>query len=291
MKKAPVQFSFLDRPDFERPRRCLRWRERRGSYRPAGEIAALERLGVEPISERVARDFVMRHHYSRSYPAGVLAVGLFERSAFAERLVGVCVFGVPANNHVVPRYLGVSPRQGVECSRFVLLDEIGANAESFFLARANRALKMEKPHVLGVVSYADPLARQSADGGVAKAAHQGLIYQATNAVHLGRGSARTLVLTGDGSVLSERMISKLRQGDCGAAYAYETLRRFGAPRRRGGEGDRAYVARALAEGPFRRLRHPGNLVYAWAVGSRAERRALQRELDAHALPYPKALAA
>ena len=37
---------------------------------------------------------------------------------------------------------------------------------------------------------------------------------------------------------------------------------MGAPARRPLEDARAYLARALAEGEFRRLRHPGNHVFS-----------------------------
>lgn len=60
-------------------------------------------------------------------------------------------------------------------------------------------------------------------------------------------------------------LTKLRQGDKGAAYAYRALLELGAPARHMGEGDDAYVARALKDGPWRRVRHPGNLAYTWSL--------------------------
>ena len=44
------------------------------------------------------------------------------------------------------------------------------------------------------------------------------------------------------------------------------------PKRQPLESGRAYVKRALAEGPFRCLRHPGNFRFGWAVGDRRQRR-------------------
>ena len=66
-------------------------------------------------------------------------------------------------------------------------------------------------------------------------------------------------------MVSARALSKLRNDDRGAAYAYRDLLAAGAPPRQLGEDNRAYVARALAEGPFRRFKHPGNLTYTWAL--------------------------
>lgn len=57
--------------------KCQRWTRRRDSYRPAGEPIDPSRYGVELIAEQVARDFVVREHYSGSYPAARCRVGLF----------------------------------------------------------------------------------------------------------------------------------------------------------------------------------------------------------------------
>jgi len=91
--------------------------------------------------------------------AARLSVGLFD--AQRAELVGVVVFGVPMNQRVVPARLGVPASEGVELSRLVLLDHIPGNAESWFVARAFRALREEKPEVRGVVSYCDPVPRQA----------------------------------------------------------------------------------------------------------------------------------
>jgi len=49
---------------------CQRWRERRDSYRPAGEPIEAARYGVELIDrDRDAAAFVSRHHYSGTLPA------------------------------------------------------------------------------------------------------------------------------------------------------------------------------------------------------------------------------
>ena len=49
---------------------CQRWRERRDSYRPAGEVIDPRRFEVAPIpDDTTARAFVEAHHYSASYPA------------------------------------------------------------------------------------------------------------------------------------------------------------------------------------------------------------------------------
>lgn len=56
-----------------------------------------------------------------------------------------------------------------------------------------------------------------------------------------------------------------------AGYAYSQLLAAGAPPIRPGETGRGYVGRALLEGPFRKIRHPGNLAYVWPSATAARR--------------------
>jgi hypothetical protein len=194
------------------------------------------------------------------------------------------VFSTPAQAAVVPRWTGLEQNQGVELGRFVLLENVPGNGETWFLARAFRVLQQLKPEVRAVVSYSDPLPRAAADGRLVMPGHVGTIYQAHNGTYRGRSSRETLHFTPSGEVLSRRTMSKLRTGERGGAwhaYSYEQIRAHGAPPRHDGESGREYVARALHQGPFTRVRHPGNHVYVWGL-DKAVRRALPVSLD-----YPK----
>ena len=263
---------------------CQRWRRGRDTYRPAGEPIDVARFGVDVVPEREARPFVKREHYSGSYPAARLAVGLFRaRRWVVPELVGVAVFSTSMQPASIPAWTGQPAGAGVELGRFVLLDEIPANGETWMLSRAFRCLAEEIPEVRAVLSYADPH-RLVTPGGVVTPGHIGIIYQAHNGRHVGRSKPRWRWVGPDGKVISERALSKLRNDERGAAYAYRRLCALGAPARRLGEDGGSYVARALQEGPFLRDRHPGCLAYVWPVGGR------QRETARgfpQALPYPK----
>lgn len=243
---------------------CQRWRRRRDSYRPAGEPIDPSRYGVEPIdSDRVARDFVREHHYSGSYPAARARAGLYE---VGKGLVGVAVFSVSAQARAARRWTGTS--DAVELGRFVLLDEVPANGETWFLARAFRVVREQLEDARAVYAYSDPMPRETAGGRLVKPGHVGTIYRAFNGRRLGRSSRETLWLDPQGQVVSRRSLSKIRNGERGAQRAYERFVAAGAPPIRRGEPAADYVRRALLEGPFRRLRHPGNLVYAWPLEKR-----------------------
>ena len=242
-----------------------RWRDRREYRRPAEERIVPAEFGVEILRDRDAKAFVTQHHYSGSYPAARLAVGLMRRTGVDQsRLVGVCVFGVPMNERSVPRYIGVEPNRGVELSRLVLLDEVLSDGESWFVARAMSMLRAEKPEVAGVVSYADPTERWDADGNRCKPGHIGVIYQALNFGYFGRGCARTLVLSRDGRVVSQRALSKIRNEERGIDQHYLSINSIE-------EVARAWVDRALRSDAFVRLKRPGNHVYLLGLDRKTRR--------------------
>lgn len=260
-----------------------RWRDKKTRWRPAGEVIDTSRYGVELIpDDNTAKAFVEAHHYSGSYPAARVRVGLYRAIGCGGRgveLVGVAVFSVPCNNRVIPSYVpGIEPLEGVELGRFVLLDDVPGNGETWFLARAFKLLKATKPELRAVLAYSDPVARCSLDGRVVLPGHIGTIYQAHNAHYMGRSSKRGLWLGPDGRALSPRLLSKIRLEEQGMDYAAAQLLAAGAPPRHRGEAPSAWVARALKEGPFRKLRHPGNHAYVWP---------LERRLSVDGGEYPK----
>lgn len=264
---------------------CQRWRQGKAHYRRRSDGPEFDRrqYSVDVIDESIARKFVMREHYSRSYPAAVFRVGLFGPNAHLE---GVAVFSVPMNQSVIPSYTGVHPSEGAELGRFVLVDRTPANGETFFLGRAFRLLHHERPNLRAIVSYSDPVPRKTATGLMIMPGHIGTIYQAHNGRYMGRASARTLHVGPDGCVLSPRSISKIRLGESGCDSAQRRLEAIGAPPREFGESGADWVSRVLTCGLFRVLRHPGSFCYGWPIGSSTTRRLLERGFRP-ALPYPK----
>ena len=252
----------------ETPEGEQRWDNGRHRFVAPTTLFEPSRASVEILDEKTAKAFVVQHHYSHSFPAARLRTGLFQKQAFgADKLVGVAVFGVPIQANSIRKYLKQTDASlGVELSRLVLLDEAAYNAETWFLARSFKLLRKRLPELKGIVSYCDPVARFNEAGDEVKRGHQGTIYRAHNADYHGVTGPRSIILTADGRVLSERTLSKLRQSDKGAGYAYRQLLALGAPERRFLEEDEAYVLRALAEGNFRKTRHPGNHVYSWRLG-------------------------
>lgn len=245
-----------------------RWLQGRSTFRPAEPIRTSEYDVVELESEATAKAFVTAHHYSRTFPAARFRIGLYRRGV----LVGVAVFSVPANARALTNVFGAAP--AVELGRFVLLDEVPGNGETWFLGRAFAALR---GRVSGVLSCSDPVPRTCVDGRTVFPGHVGTIYQAHNARFIGPGTASTLRLLPDGRVFSRRAEQKIRGGERGHAYAVEQLVEAGAARPDLGADLREWLREWLPR-VTRPLKHPGNLRYAW----RLDRGALPA-----GLPYPK----
>lgn len=266
-----------------------RWKARRHfKVRSADQLFHAREFGVEIISDRrLAKPFVLAEHYSGSYPASRAAFGLFRKTGVAPaELAGVAVISVPMNQHAVPRYLGLEPNAGAEIGRFVLKEDVAFNGESWFLARMRKLLREHRPEIRGLISYADPLERTDAAGNVSKRAHWGQIYAASNASYVGRSSKRILILAPDGSILSERMLAKIRNEERGHDYAMRQFIAAGAESREVGESSRDWVTRALRSPSFRRLRHPGNHVYLFGLDRQTVQRIKLHNPVRHAYPKP-----
>lgn len=249
-----------------------RWRAHRTSYRPAGEPIRTRDYEVAVIAtDREARAFVEKHHYEHAYVAARLRVGLYR----GPELVGVAVLSQPPSQAVLAAALpGFAA--GVELGRLVLLDDVPANGESFFLGRV---FALARERFDGLVAHSDPMPRRDSAGRVFFAGHVGTIYQASNAIYCGLTPARTRrIFREDGSVLSARLLSKLRSRDRGWRYGVEMLLAHGAPPP---AGDWRTWLRGAVELVSRPVRHGGSHRYVWALDRRA-RRALPE-----GQPYPK----
>lgn len=252
-----------------------RWRERRDSYRPAGELLRPDEYDVVAIpDDRTAKAFVVQHHYSGSMPASRRRFGLYRNGI----LCGVAVYSHPVNDRVLTTVFPGPATDSLELGRFVLLDEVPSNGETWFLARTFDLLRKEG--FVGVLSFSDPVPRTTSDGESVHPGHVGTIYQAANGVYLGRGDARCLRLLPDGTVFSHRAEQKVRRFEQGWRYASEQLVRHGAQPLTERDDPEAWLLQWLPA-LTRRLRHPGNHKYAWPIDRHV------RKVLPQSRPFPK----
>lgn len=230
-------------------------------------------LDAAPISYAEASEFIKLHHYSGSYPSVRYRVGFF----FCGRLSGVATFGIPAGPAVLQAWTGFGQEEAIELNRFVLLEELGYNAESHCLKLARRLLKQALPGLKALLAFSDPVLRTDLSGRKVMPGHTGTIYQATNAAYRGRSGAQKLLLDDDGKTISKRLLQKIRRQESGHDYATRRLLDAGVSPPEQGEPPGAWLKRVLPS--FRRLAHPGNHGYVWA---------LDRKVSySSCLPYPK----
>lgn len=234
---------------------CQRWFERRQRYRPSGERINPAEYTVAASKRHVEfKRFIKDHHYLGSWPSVSLATGLYRGT----RLVGVCTFGIPGQAKVFDAL--VPGHAALELSRLVLLDEVPGDGESWFVARA-MAIAREECGITAIVSYSDPVPRTTIKGEPVCPGHVGVVYQALGAEYKGLSSPRTNYLYADGSTISGRALSKIRDQKKGAKVEEARLRANGAPKRDFGEAPADWLARVLPL--FRRQRHTGCHRYVW----------------------------
>ncbi|MCG2841250.1 hypothetical protein L6Q21_09685 [Sandaracinobacter sp. RS1-74] len=265
--------------------RSQRWRDRRCRWIPNATEIDPKRLAVDVIdTARDAGPYVRAHHYSGSMPVTRLSIGLFANGKGGRsRLVGVCVFSHPVNDASVPKSAGLAnPRAACDLGRLVIDQSQGGNAETFLLARAFRLLRREKPEILSVISYADPVRRVDENGTVILPGHIGGIYAVMGSRYVGRSSPRTDLIMPNGRPISSRAISKIRNAECGQRYAVEDLLRAGARPPRLAEDRTTWLADLERTGFLRRQRHPGCHTYLFPLTKSA--RIAARKVPE--FPYP-----
>lgn len=253
-----------------------------GGFNPA-------RHAVAALDYRPAQTFVTAHHYSGAFSSAVLRYGLID--LWADRLVGVCVLGNSMGEHVLlSAFPDLRPsKQCLELSRLVLLDQVPANAESWFVAAA---LEQAADHgVRGVVMYSDPNERTT-PAGLTVPGHLGIVYQALNCWYVGQSKARFEDHLPDGTVLPERTASKIRGLEQGHRGAVRRLVRLGAddpgdlttmtPDQRG-----AWTRAALAQAGAARTKRLGKHRYLLAVGTSLQRSRTYRRVELARRRYPK----
>lgn len=117
---------------------------------------------------RSAVDHLVRKHYLHSWPGVVTAILAMLDGPTP---IGCIVFALPPRETMV-RYGGV---QTWELARLFIEDVTPKNAETWFVARAIRWIRLNHQEVRCLVSYADPSAH-----------HEGTIYKAGNWIQDGR---------------------------------------------------------------------------------------------------------
>lgn len=182
-------------------------------FSEVNKTSAFAEYAVAAIPATIGKKFIVQHHYSKGVHNGPMCFGLMKNGT----LVGVCAFAAPSSENVRASLFGEEYKDSVtELHRLVLLDEVPKNAESFFIVRALRELKKQRPYYRAVISFADPTQN-----------HVGTIYQATNAIFCGSSSPATFYLDADGRLRHPRQNGKNVTAEMAAELGWTPTKREG----------------------------------------------------------------
>lgn len=229
---------------------------------------------IAPIDEKTAKAYIISSHYSKSFPASRRRFGLFRRG----ELIGAAVFSHPMSDKVLTNYFGGRASESIELGRFVISDVADDfNSESWFFAQCRRELKREG--FRGVVAFSDDLCRTKLDGTIVFGGHVGIFYGASSGIYTGRSERTSIRLLPDGTILSRRAISKIRNSEQGHEYASKILVSYGADEPPADAQERKIWLEIWLDKLTRKVRHPGNHRYLFG---------LQKSITLpKSLPYPK----
>lgn len=120
------------------------------------------RITMRLISKTVAKDIIIKYHYSHNWPAVQLTLGFY----IDDKLNGVVCFGQSAGSRMInslptPKYW--------ELQRLFSFDWAGKNMESYMISQSIKYIKRNHKEIEILVSFADP-----------EQNHSGIIYQASN---------------------------------------------------------------------------------------------------------------
>lgn len=148
---------------------------------------------ISPIDKKLARDIIIKNHYTHKWSSCRYALGLF----LDDIVYGVAIYGFPVGRRVVKSITpSLENTEVLELTRLWLKDEAPKNSESFFIGKTFKWLR-ENTDIKVLISYADPMAN-----------HVGIIYQATNWLYQGNN---TMLVKGylhkiNGEVLHPRSV-------------------------------------------------------------------------------------
>jgi hypothetical protein len=150
-------------------------------------------LRVLPVPFVVARDVIVRRHYTHSFPGGTqLTLGVFRYNS----LQGIIVFGVGPQN-AFRLVNSAEPRDCLTLTRLWLSEMLPANSESRSLGIVLKSLR-RNTDLKFLITYAD-----GAQG------HVGTIYQATNWLYTGLSTAMPRYDLGNGIPRHSRSVAQI----------------------------------------------------------------------------------
>jgi hypothetical protein len=142
---------------------------------------------VRSINKSVAKDLIIKNHYTHKWSLCSVAYGIFYKSSIncnrfiegdTDTLIGTCIYGTPVGRSASTSFSSmISPHEVLELTRLWIADGYGKNIESWAISQTFKLLKKEFPKIKIIMSYSDE-----------EQGHKGTIYQATGFYYQGNKS-------------------------------------------------------------------------------------------------------
>lgn len=158
-----------------------------------------DEIEVVPAKREDVTQFVQKH-YLHKFPAGTQLIYMVNKKNAdgSQQPIGMALYGAPfptATKFLEPE---VSHQETIELKR-LFLDDVGIkNLESFVIAKTLKRVKDDKSNIKVVLTFADDLQ-----------GHKGTIYQATNAIYLGKSDSGkhkyVYIIRGDAKAIKAKL--------------------------------------------------------------------------------------
>ena len=145
------------------------------------EYCDTDRVSVREISTSIAKEIIVKKHYTHAWTACRYSLGIFYRTdtenalGDTEKLIGCLIYGFPVGAKAPTSVCeGLTKDNILELTRLYCDDGYGSNIESFALGQSFKWMKENDKAIKVLLSYADNGQE-----------HLGGIYQATNWIYQG----------------------------------------------------------------------------------------------------------
>ena len=149
----------------------------------------VSRVSVREISSTIAKEIIVKKHYTHAWTACRYSLGIFYREDEAnalgdsEKLIGCLVYGFPVGARAATSISELLTKDNVlELTRLYCDDGYGSNIESYAIGQSFKWFRENDSAIKFLISYADNGQE-----------HLGGIYQATNWIYQGMNTEIALM--------------------------------------------------------------------------------------------------
>jgi len=224
----------------------------------------IDNLSLRQIDKVVAKEMIIKHHYSHKSSATRYAFGIFhkdqEHSFFSDvdELIGCMTYGYPVGREAAQSISeDIDVKEVLELTRLFIKDGYGRNIESASLSLSFKWLRQNATDIKVLISYADP-----------SAGHLGVIYQATNWLY-----------QGDHQRLVDSFALKYKLDDPLWIHSRTVFSKYGT--------NSTKILRDKIGKTFWLKREPRKHRYIYFLCGKKERKKIMKTLKHQIIPYPK----